>query len=126
MSKSFAKKLRIFNKCNGDCYYCGIPLNPSTWNIDHRIPTSKGGGNGIDNLVPSCSFCNLSKNNCKPEEFKSRIKLRPIELLEKVLEKIEHIERQTGLDLEKELLSIEAIIRRIEQIKIKFHGEKTA
>jgi len=31
--------------------------------VEHIIPLSKGGTNYIDNIVPACRFCNLSKNN---------------------------------------------------------------
>lgn len=37
------------------CYYCGEFATC----IDHIIPISYGGGNNIDNLVLSCSLCNL-------------------------------------------------------------------
>lgn len=37
------------------CYYCGEFATC----IDHVIPVAAGGGNNIDNLVLSCSWCNL-------------------------------------------------------------------
>jgi hypothetical protein len=37
------------------CYYCGEFATC----IDHIIPVSYGGGNDIENLVLSCSWCNL-------------------------------------------------------------------
>ena len=37
------------------CYYCGEFATC----IDHLVPVSFGGGNNIDNLVLSCSWCNL-------------------------------------------------------------------
>jgi 5-methylcytosine-specific restriction endonuclease McrA len=50
------------------CYYCSIPLTKvpgdrSIWQIDHRIPLSKGGSNTTANIVASCAFCNISKGD---------------------------------------------------------------
>lgn len=44
---------------NQKCVYCG---NSST-QIDHVIPLSRGGTNGIGNLASACTKCNASKNN---------------------------------------------------------------
>lgn len=41
------------------CVYCDGAFQE----IDHFIPLSKGGTHSLDNLVPSCMFCNRSKNN---------------------------------------------------------------
>jgi 5-methylcytosine-specific restriction endonuclease McrA len=43
------------------CAYCGCDLSDCVEELDHIIPTSKGGLNIIENLVFSCSFCNQSK-----------------------------------------------------------------
>ncbi len=48
-------KLKDFN---GLCAYC--KTSPATTR-DHIIPISKGGGNTIDNINPSCLRCNDSK-----------------------------------------------------------------
>lgn len=41
------------------CIYCGDLYEQA----DHLIPLSRGGPHSLDNLVPSCSFCNQSKHN---------------------------------------------------------------
>ena len=59
------KKLKVIQRDNYTCVYCGIPANEmvDSFHIDHFIPISKGGGNEIDNLRTSCSKCNLKKND---------------------------------------------------------------
>ncbi len=44
------------------CVYCGEPSE----HADHVIPLSRGGTHDIDNLVPACSKCNLSKGSKLP------------------------------------------------------------
>ena len=57
------KKLRVFNKYNGRCAYCGRKISLESMTIDHWIPKSDGGDNNIDNLFPSCLQCNKDKSN---------------------------------------------------------------
>jgi len=45
------------------CAYCEGELSSDTVQIEHVIPLSRGGPNWASNLVPACSFCNLSKGN---------------------------------------------------------------
>lgn len=48
------------------CVYCGAD-NPKT--VDHVVPVSKGGGNGLDNLVPCCKACNSKKRDRDLQEW---------------------------------------------------------
>lgn len=50
---------------NGLCKYCDAPATT----FDHVIPVSKGGGSGLDNIVPACSSCNSSKKNRDLDEW---------------------------------------------------------
>ncbi|WNI28612.1 HNH endonuclease [Streptomyces sp. ITFR-6] len=50
------------------CVYCPGPFE----HIDHVVPLSRGGEHGIENLVPSCADCNLSKNDADPWEWLHR------------------------------------------------------
>ena len=44
--------------CNWVCGYCG---ERSYQHLDHVVPVASGGSSSIDNMLPTCSGCNLSK-----------------------------------------------------------------
>lgn len=54
---------------SGRCHWCHKHVPYSEVHRDHLIALTKGGGNGIGNIVPSCPECNFSKNNRMPWEF---------------------------------------------------------
>jgi 5-methylcytosine-specific restriction endonuclease McrA len=54
-----------YNYC---CYYCR--KNLVKMHMDHYIPLSKGGDHIIENIVPSCNKCNLSKGSKLISEWK--------------------------------------------------------
>lgn len=43
------------------CAYCGIALD--RFHEDHVVPLTKGGTDGIENILPSCGSCNHSKSD---------------------------------------------------------------
>lgn len=49
----------------GSCFYCHAPLARSR-EIDHFIPWSHSGDDGLDNLVAACHRCNNSKRATLP------------------------------------------------------------
>ncbi len=44
-----------------NCYYCEVQLTRKNRSVDHVVPRSKGGSNGLDNLVTCCKKCNNEK-----------------------------------------------------------------
>lgn len=66
------KRDKIWAKTKGICYYCGDPLNPDTWTVDHVIPRCAGGSNKIENLQPTCEPCNSLKS-LQDQEFCERL-----------------------------------------------------
>ena len=57
---------------NPRCYITGrlIDINkPKTYNFDHKIPTSRGGNNNIDNLGICTILANQAKFNMTPDEL---------------------------------------------------------
>ena len=53
---------------DGKCVYCERRLNAG-WEMDHRLPLTRGGTNEPDNLAICCTHCNRAKGNRTPEEF---------------------------------------------------------
>jgi len=62
-----AKKNGIILRDGDKCKYCEVVGLELT--LDHIIPASKNGGNGLDNLVLSCKPCNTLKADLSMEEF---------------------------------------------------------
>lgn len=58
---------RIYELQRGRCYWCRKPVKE--YHVDHRVPLSRGGSNGPENLVVACASCNLRKGALTPEEF---------------------------------------------------------
>lgn len=56
----------------GRCWYCQCELN-GKYEIDHRIPLSRGGSNDAANIVISCQACNRAKKAKMPWEFNGRL-----------------------------------------------------
>lgn len=59
----------IKNKYNGLCGYCGKPLDEG-WQIDHIKPKRIGGGNDLDNLIPTIGIVNHYKRALGLEGFR--------------------------------------------------------
>ncbi len=77
-NENIIKKLRLniwykyFNtKTKGICSCCEIgEINNSNFNIGHIIPISKGGTDGIENLIPICHNCYPNIGDYTIEEYK--------------------------------------------------------
>jgi len=57
----------LLQKWERKCAYCGktnIPLE-----VEHIVPSSRGGSNRVSNLTISCTKCNLKKGSQTAEEF---------------------------------------------------------
>ena len=77
------KKMEIYGKTGGRCYYCGkglvnedlldwggkVVTTRHHWNVDHMTPVSRGGTNDNENLVPACVSCNSFKGTMTADEF---------------------------------------------------------
>ena len=68
------QKDTVYGRYNGRCAICGAELSRENMTISHKIPLSRGGDNGMDNLMLSCWECNHAKNNLTMEEFFEKAK----------------------------------------------------
>ena len=73
----------IYHKYDGKCAYCGIDLGKG-WNVDHIKPKIFGGTDALDNLNPSCRYCNNYKCHTDLEGYR-------IQLHKMLNEKLEYL-----------------------------------
>ena len=55
----------LHDSFGAQCFYCGSRLSAGS-PIDHVLPWSRVGLDGLANLVPACSGCNASKSSALP------------------------------------------------------------
>ena len=58
----------LYKQQKGCCWYCGEFVG-LTFDIDHRVPVSRGGPSDISNIVISCRACNREKRDKLPHEW---------------------------------------------------------
>lgn len=66
----------VIERGAGRCHYCnrrgeGTETGPGAkpWNVDHKVPVSRGGTDDMDNLVLACARCNNEKHTRDYDEF---------------------------------------------------------
>jgi 5-methylcytosine-specific restriction endonuclease McrA len=64
--------LLLYKNQKGKCWWCQKPLK-GKYEIDHRVPISRGGLHDRKNIVISCVSCNRSKHNKLPQEWAWRL-----------------------------------------------------
>lgn len=67
------ERAAIYRKTKGYCYLCGDFVDFNKFEVEHKIPISKGGTNDLSNLFCSCHVCNSIKQDIYPEDFMERI-----------------------------------------------------
>ena len=83
-------RLKVFNKFNGRCAYCGCFLNQKNFHVDHiqakfrkteqsRLSVIKGKDH-IDNYNPACISCNCSKSTLTLEQWRLQIQKKQKQL----------------------------------------------
>ena len=58
-------RLKVFERDDYKCRYCGKQLTRFTATLDHLQPVSEGGDNSLDNLATACLHCN-SRRGSRP------------------------------------------------------------
>ena len=70
-----ARRVAARNRAEArSCFYCGVAFSglgtgPDHRTVDHRIPRSRGGTDGLANLVFACYACNQRKRDRPEDEF---------------------------------------------------------
>lgn len=70
---SARERLIIYRKTKGHCYLCGEFVDFDSFEVEHKVPLSKGGTNDLSNVFCSCHCCNTIKHDIYPEDFMERI-----------------------------------------------------
>jgi len=66
------KRKIVYEKTAGHCAYCGAELGKfKKMTIDHVVPLSLEGGNGVENMLPACFSCNQAKGALTVEQFRA-------------------------------------------------------
>ena len=111
----------VFNRTNGHCGYCGVPLNPlENWHVDHIMPLSKNGEDTLDNKVAACSPCNRRKYAFDVEQFRDNIRYNALRRLEGYYTDWPYYDIETRKKLD---VQIEAIQKTIAEAVITFPVE---
>ncbi len=78
--KAISKKARfeVFKRDDFMCQYCGAHPPSATLHVDHIVAVISGGGNDLNNLITSCSFCNLGKGARDLDRTLRNTTLRPV------------------------------------------------
>jgi hypothetical protein len=119
------RNAKIFWKCGGRCYYCGHLLDPEKWQVEHMTPRSQRGQTREQNLVPACRFCNKSKNNRTPAEFKRYKQEQMQKALTRCSEVLRTIEGNVSPEAASELRSILTHASTVVwSLDITFYGER--
>ena len=90
---SKADRIRIYDKCNHRCAYCGCDLEYKDMQVDHFRPLrawgiEDAGTDDLDNLMPACRMCNHYKRANSLETFRRYIAEIPRKLRENYIYKV--------------------------------------
>ncbi len=67
----------LFARDRNHCQYCGRLFPSRELSIDHVVPRSQGGVTSWENVVCSCTRCNVKKGGRTPEQAHMRLVVRP-------------------------------------------------
>ena len=77
-------RLKVYNKYNGHCAYCGKEIEYKDMQVDHFIPKGIGySGEDLDtleNYMPACRRCNHYKRANSLEGWRKMIEEIPLKL----------------------------------------------
>lgn len=101
--KTISKKtrLKVYDKYNGHCAYCGCEMAYKDMQVDHKESLYwHAGADDIKNYMPSCRACNFYKSTMTAERFREQLQTIP-QRLEKDF--IYRLAKRYGIVMEKEV-----------------------
>ena len=73
-SISKATRLKVYEKYDGHCAYCGCTLKLKDMQVDHiQSVYWYNGANDIENYNPACRMCNFYKSTMSVEDFREQL-----------------------------------------------------
>jgi len=75
---------RVIERDGLRCVYCDDDLTNAQIHIDHVVPESRGGETSYNNLQVTCRKCNLSKGVLSESEFTNRLRIRAMNILNRL------------------------------------------
>jgi 5-methylcytosine-specific restriction endonuclease McrA len=79
-------RINIYGRDKYRCQYCNVRITLETGTYDHVVPRSKGGKTVWKNIVTCCTPCNAKKANRTPLEAGMRLKRKPVQPREVVVQ----------------------------------------
>lgn len=71
-------RIALYEEKGGDrCNYCGLRAELEYFEVDHKMPESRGGASKLSNYQLLCSPCNKRKHDMSDGEFRKFYKLTP-------------------------------------------------
>lgn len=121
--KAIGKRVRfeVLKRDAFTCQYCGKSAPDVILHIDHIKPVSKGGNNGMLNLVTSCQGCNSGKSNVELSDD-SAVKKQQSQL-KSMAEKNEQIKmmiewRESIINAEE--LLVDSVVERVNTLMVDY------
>jgi len=68
----------LFARDKNSCQYCGKRFSTSELSLDHIIPRSMGGKSVWENMVCSCTKCNVKKGGRTPKQAGLKLIQKPV------------------------------------------------
>ena len=75
------ERMKVYEKCQGHCAYCGCTLEYKDMQVDHVKPVYRGGEDDISNMLPACRSGNHYKSTLELEEFRKYLSEIPKRLM---------------------------------------------
>lgn len=64
-------RMVVFERDNGTCYLCGLPIPIEDFNTDHVVPLCRNGAHTYDNVRATHQKCNYAKSTLLLEELET-------------------------------------------------------